>query len=174
MPLEGDKYTTQLHEDLFDNVLLCPVDYFAVRSLIILKMQYALLCIQVFRVHHGPPVLVSVIVSDLALFHPQQNRSFCLRNVGALQVGPSELCWQELTGSCGYSNDIALDDLGHCSKQGTSSHFPSRLRLHSRCGGKNLTRTSGSTSLIAIAALESIVGSQCLRLSRCALSLATR
>ena len=35
---EADKYTNQLHEDLFD-VLLHPVDYLAERSLIIFKMH---------------------------------------------------------------------------------------------------------------------------------------
>jgi hypothetical protein len=70
MLLEVDEDTFQLQEYIIKNALLGLFD-FAVCSLIIFKMQSALLSIQVFRVYHGSSILVGIVISNFALTHPR-------------------------------------------------------------------------------------------------------
>ncbi len=71
MLLEVDEDTFQLQEYIIEYVLLALFD-FAICSLIIFKMQLALLSIKVFRVCHGSSILVGIAVSNFALLVTNQ------------------------------------------------------------------------------------------------------
>ena len=67
---EGRENAAQPREYLFENGLPGLVDYLAVRSLRILQVQETLLLEQFLRVYHWPISLISIIISDIAFFHP--------------------------------------------------------------------------------------------------------